>query len=148
MDAVELIKQDHRRIEDLFATFLEAEGEMTQEDLYQQIQTGLNAHAEMEERVLYPAVKQFAEEQVAESLREHAEVKEMLAKLLDADLNEEEFETQFTKLMEDVRHHVEEEESPKGILEIARQNLDEDALSKMAKDLRSIQRGVEKDLAA
>src|SRR4051812_43853344 len=125
MDAVELIKGDHRHIEKLFAKFYETEMEGTQEDLYQQIQTGLNAHAEMEERVLYPAVRQFAEEEVEEALQEHAQVKQTLMDLLDADLNEENFEMRFNQLVEDVRHHVEEEESPNGILELARQNLDE-----------------------
>lgn len=148
MNAVELIKQDHREIEKLLAHFLETDSENTQEDLYQRIQTALTAHAEMEERVFYPAIKQFAPEQVEEALREYAEVKQTLAELLDADLNEDDFETRFEKLMDDVRHHVEEEESPGGILAVAQQNLDEESLSELSRQILNIRHQIEEDLAA
>ena len=147
MDAIELIKQDHRRIEELFNEFLEAESG-PQENLYQQIQTGLNAHSEMEERVLYPAVKQFAANEVEEALEEHTEVKELLAELLDADFSSEDFESSFNELMNDVIHHVEEEESPTGILEVARQHFDQRRLTEMANEMSNIKRDVQKDLAA
>jgi hemerythrin superfamily protein len=148
MNAVELIKQDHREVEKLLAHFLETDSENTQEDLYQRIQAALTAHAEMEERVFYPVVKQFAPEQVEEALREHAEVKQTLAELLDADLNEEDFETRFLKLMDEVKHHVEEEESPKGILAVAQQNLDEESLSELSRQILNIRHQIEEDLAA
>lgn len=148
MDAIELIKEDHRHIEKLFARFLETEAEDTEEDLYQEIQTALNAHAEMEERAFYPEVRPFAESQVEEALEEHAEVKEVLARLLDADVEEEQFETEFTRLMDDVRHHVEEEESPGGLLEIARQRLDEGTLRKIGNQIQKIKGEVEGDVAA
>jgi hemerythrin superfamily protein len=60
MDAIELIKQDHRRIDELFEQFLQAEADLTQEELFQEIQTGLSAHLEMEERVLYSELKSIA----------------------------------------------------------------------------------------
>jgi hemerythrin superfamily protein len=148
MNAVELIKQDHREVEKLFAHFLETDSENTQEDLYQRIHTTLTAHAEMEERVFYPAVRQFAPEQVDEALREHAEVKQILAELLDADINEEEAETRFERLMDDVKHHIDEEESPQGILAVAQQNLDDESLEEMARQILNIKHQIEEDLAA
>jgi hemerythrin superfamily protein len=148
MDVIDFIKQDHQRIEDLFNKFLASEVEAQQEDLYQEIQTGLNAHSEMEERVLYPALKQFAPEQVDEALEEHGEVKEILAELLDADLNGEEFDVRFNELMSDVIHHVEEEESPQGLLEVARRNFDQKRLAQMVREMQDIKREVQEDLAA
>jgi len=148
MDVIDFIKQDHRRIEDLFNKFLASDVETQQEDLYQEIQTGLNAHSEMEERVLYPALKQIAPEQVEEALKEHGEVKEILAELLDADLNGEEFEARFNELMNDVIHHVEEEEAPQGILAIARREFDQNKLMQMAREMQNIKRDVQEDLAA
>ena len=148
MNAVELIKQDHREVEKLLAHFLETDSENTQEDLYQHIQTALTAHAEMEERIFYPAVKQFAPEKVEKALREHAEVKQTLAELLDADLNEDDFETRFEKLMDDVKHHVEEEESPEGLLAVAQQNLDEESLVELSRQILNMRHQIEEDLAA
>ena len=148
MDAIELIKDDHKRVEGLFQTFEQTEGETNREDLFQQIETALNAHTDMEEQVFYPALKQFARQEVEHALEEHGEVKEMLLELLDADLNDEKFESQFNKLIEDVRHHVEEEEASDGLLELARQRLDEKTLSSMAAEMRKIQQRTEDELAA
>jgi hemerythrin superfamily protein len=148
MDAVELIKQDHERIEKLFGRFLETESETSQEDLYQEIQTGLALHAEMEERVLYPAMKPFAAAPVEKAIQHHIEVKEILAKLLDPDLDEQTCEYCITQLMEDVRRHIREEEAPDGILAAARQHLDADTLVEMAAHMTAIQNGSEHNLAA
>jgi hemerythrin superfamily protein len=148
MDAVDLIKQDHQEIDELFLKFVGTESDPIREDLFQQIQTRLNAHADMEERVLYPAVEAFASDQVEEALTEHRQVKQILAELLAVDVNEESFDSRFTELMDDVRRHVEEEESSSGILDVARQRLDAKKLVQMAAELRRIRRETEEDLAA
>jgi hemerythrin superfamily protein len=148
MNPVDIIKEDHRRIEELFAKFLETDSEVTQESLFEQIETGLNTHSEMEERVLYPALRKFAPEKVDEAIDEHAQVKDLLLDLLESDLDEDAFESQFNRLVEDVRHHVEEEESPDGLLALAQQHFNKEELSAMARDLLDVKREVEEDLAA
>jgi hemerythrin superfamily protein len=148
MDAIELLKQDHRRVEQLFSDFLENESETTQEDLFQQIETELLAHGEAEEQVFYPALREHAADKVEEALKEHGRVKQLLADLLDEDVNEEDFESKFTQLMEDVQHHVSEEEGPGGVMEIARELLGQEELSDMAAQIEAIKRDVEDELAA
>jgi len=148
MNPIDIIKEDHRRIEELFARFLETDSETSQEALFEQIETGLNAHSEMEERVLYPALRQYAPEKVDEAIDEHSEVKDLLLDLLESDLDEDAFESQFNRLVEDVRHHVEEEESPNGLLALAQQHFNTEQLSAMARDLLAVKREVEEDLAA
>ena len=148
MDAIELLKEDHRRVEQLFSDFLENASETTQEDLFQQIETELLAHGEAEEQVFYPALRSHAAAKVEEAIKEHARVKQLLADLLDEEVNEEDFETKFTELMEDVQQHVTEEEGPGGVMEIARQVLDQEELSKMAAQIEAIKRDVEGELAA
>ena len=71
MNAIEVIKQDHRRLERLFSKFLETESDMTQKQLFQEIQTELNAHSEIEEEVLYPELKLLAQDKVEEAIKEH-----------------------------------------------------------------------------
>ena len=148
MDAIELIKQDHLHIEELFQNFLETESDMTQEELVQEIETDLTAHSEMEEQVLYPAVKELAPDKVEHALEEHAEVKKLLAALLDEGLNEETFESNFQKLVDDVRQHVREEESPGGILELATKSLGSERLSQMANEMLRVYHKIEEDMAA
>jgi len=148
MDAIELIRQDHRRIEELFEQFLQAESDMTQEELLQGIQTGWSTHSEMEERVLYPELKSIAADQVEKALQEHSEVKKVLAGLQDVDLDEDSFEKQFRGLRQEVRTHVEEEEAPGGILELAREYFSAGKLSQMGSRMQEIQGREGQDLAA
>lgn len=148
MDAIELIKQDHRRIEELFEQFLQAEADLTQEELFQEIQTGLSAHSEMEERVLYAELKSIAADQVEKALKEHSEVKRILAELMDGDVGEHSFEKSFRELRQDVQTHVEEEEAPGGILELAREHFSDGKLSQMGSRMQDIQRREREDLAA
>src|SRR5262249_40429528 len=129
MDAIELLKQDHRRIEQLFSAFLDTEAENSPHDLFQEIETELGAHIEAESRVFYGALREHASGKVEAGLKQHARIKKILADLLDTDLNEEAFETLFSELIEDVRHHVEEEEGPGGVLETARTNLNQETLA-------------------
>jgi hemerythrin superfamily protein len=148
MDAVELIKQDHRHIENLFAKFLETEPEATPDDLFQQIQTALTTHIEIEEHVLYPAVRQFAPERVDLASKEHAEVRKILAELLNSDLNEVLFESRFRELIDTVKRHVWEAEGPNGILELAHRHLSPKILSKLTTQIRALRRRIEGRLAA
>src|SRR5262249_49931972 len=146
--AIEFIKQDHRRIEEFFLNFLSAESDMTQEDLFQEIETSLSAHSQMEEQVLYRALKAIAPDKVVQAIKEHAEVKEMLAELLGADVGEENFESKFQKLVDDVRHHVKEEEAPGGILELAAESLGSEQLSEMRNEMLRVQGRIREDTAA
>jgi hemerythrin superfamily protein len=148
MDAIQLIKQDHLHIEELFQNFLETESDMTQEELVQEIETDLTAHSEMEGQVFYPAMKDFAPDKVDQALQGHAEVKKLLAALRDEDLNEEAFESNFEKLVDDVRQHVREEESPGGILELATKSLSRERLSQMANEMLRVHHKVEEGRAA
>ncbi len=148
MNPVDIIKEDHRRIEELFAKFLETDSEVTQETLFEDIEASLNTHAAMEERVLYPALRQFAPEKVDVAIDEHAQVNDLLLELLESDLNEDAFESRFNRLVEDVRHHVEEEESPNGLLALAQQHFSTEQLNAMARDLLIVKNEIEEDLAA
>jgi hemerythrin superfamily protein len=149
MDAIDVLKQDHRKVEQLFAAFLQAEdSEEQREENFQQIQIELSAHAEAEERAFYPAVQAEIPEQVDEALQEHSEVKQMLAEILAMEFDEDGFDARFTALMKAVQHHVDEEEGPGGILETARQKLNPETLAKIADEIDAIKREVEGEMAA
>src|SRR6185369_5424929 len=100
MDAIELIKKDHREVDELFTQFLSAESDLTLEDLFQQIETSLRAHTEMEERAFYPTVRKFAAVKVDDGLRDNSKVKELIVNLPKGDIDEEAFESHFHRLVE------------------------------------------------
>ena len=113
MNAIDLLKQQHREVEELFEEFEQAgEGaKKTKERLCQQIGDALAVHATIEEKIFYPESKQEnTEELLRESVEEHLAVKKLLVDIMKSDLDDPQFEAKITVLKEQVEHHVEEEE--------------------------------------
>ena len=114
MDAITLLKQDHKAVEKLFKQFEKTTQPAKQRKLAEQVIKELSVHAAVEEMVFYPAVRgrvPETEDTVLESLEEHHIVKWVLSELEDMKPDHERFKAKMTVLIESVRHHVEEEES-------------------------------------
>ncbi len=115
MDAIVLLKDDHKTVEKLFKQFEKAgdTAYSAKRKLVDQIIAELSVHAFIEEQLFYPEARALAPEtkdHVLESLEEHHIVKWVLSELQDMDSHDERFDAKVTVLMENVRHHVEEEE--------------------------------------
>jgi hemerythrin superfamily protein len=109
MDAIRLLTDDHRRVQELFKRIDEAKGD--REQLFQEVARELRVHAGIEEAFLYPAVKDVLRDRVAESLEEHHQyemVLDDLAKIGPSDLD---WQGRFNALKEDVNHHIKDEEA-------------------------------------
>lgn len=116
MDAITLLKEDHRAVEKLFKRFEKAGDRAFAEkrDVVDRIIEALSVHAAIEEQFFYPVTRATVDgvEDIAlESLEEHNIVKWVLADLETMDPADERFTAKVTVLIENVRHHVEEEES-------------------------------------
>jgi hemerythrin superfamily protein len=149
MNAIDLLKQDHRNVEELFAKFLQMQAsDEEREQLFQEIQTELSVHAEAEEKAFYPLLTAEIPEQVDEALEEHLEIKQMLAELLDMDFDDDDFDAKFTAMIKAVQNYVEEEERTGGILDIARQKISEENLSNLANDIQILKRDIHDELMA
>jgi len=113
MDAITLLKQDHKTVDKLFKEFEKAKRPAQQRALARKVIQELSVHAAIEEMVFYPAARDrvpTAEDTVLESLEEHHIVKWVLSELEDMKPDHERFKAKMTVLIESVRHHVEEEE--------------------------------------
>jgi hemerythrin superfamily protein len=113
MDAITLLKQDHKTVEQIFKQFEKATQPAQQRSLARRVIAELSVHAAIEEMVFYPAVRDrvpTTEETVLESLEEHHIVKWTLSELEDMKPDDERFKAKMTVLIESVRHHVKEEE--------------------------------------
>jgi hemerythrin superfamily protein len=111
MNAIDMLRKQHREVEGLFTQFKKAKSAAPQRKIFEQIADALAIHAAIEEKHFYPAVKKKAtEDLLLESLEEHLEIKRVIADLLMLDAKDLTFEAKVTVLEEDVRHHVGEEE--------------------------------------
>src|SRR4029453_14863268 len=112
MNAVKMLKQQHREVEKLFKRLDAARTEEPRRKAFEEIADALAVHATIEERHFYPGVKnQETEELLLESVEEHLEVKRLIADLMEMDDSEDEFEAKVKVLQENIEHHVEEEET-------------------------------------
>jgi hemerythrin superfamily protein len=115
VDAITLLKADHREVEKLFKAF-EKSGDRayrSKRKLVDSMISDLSQHAAIEEQFFYPAARRAAPEftdDVLEGIEEHHIVKWLLSELVHLDPKNERFDAKVTVLMENVRHHVEEEE--------------------------------------
>ncbi|MCY1040879.1 hemerythrin domain-containing protein [Corallococcus sp. bb12-1] len=115
MDAIMLLKADHKTVEQLFRKFEKAGDHALahKRKLVDDIVRELSVHAAIEEQVFYPAVRARAEDLSADVLRaleEHHVVKWLLSELDTMPPEAERFDAKMHVLMENVRAHVTEEE--------------------------------------
>jgi hemerythrin superfamily protein len=133
MDAITLLKEDHKNVEKLFKRFERAGDKafMTKRAIVDSIIEELSVHAAIEEQLFYPVTRATVpetEDIALESLEEHHIVKWVLNELDSMSPEDERFDAKVTVLIENVRHHVEEEEAeyfPKVRDELGRQALNE-----------------------
>jgi hemerythrin superfamily protein len=110
LNAVALLKADHRKVEELFAEF-EATGAAKKQALVEKICTELSAHSVIEEEVFYPACRGKVEEDfLNEGYVEHDGSKVLIAELIASAPNEEFYDAKVKVLSEQIEHHVHEEE--------------------------------------
>lgn len=114
MDALELLKSDHEKVAGLLSKVENTTERAlkTREDLFAQIKSELDLHAQIEEEIFYPAIENAEEtrEITLEAYEEHRIVKQLLSELEKMPKDDEEWTAKFTVLKESVEHHVEEEE--------------------------------------
>src|SRR5690349_17471091 len=116
MDAIVLLKADHKAVEKLFKEFEKGKESATpsaKRKLVEQMLAELTTHAYIEETIFYPAARAAVPDttdHVLESVEEHHVVAWLLSELKDLDPSDQTYDAKVTVLIENVRHHVEEEE--------------------------------------
>ncbi|MFC4020079.1 hemerythrin domain-containing protein [Micromonospora sp. GCM10011542] len=114
-DAIVLLKEDHKEMRRLFKAFADAEEGPASErqKLVGQILEALTVHTYLENEVMYPEVRRLLpdlEDDILESYEEHHVADLLCAELATMDADDERFTAKTTVLIENVTHHVEEEE--------------------------------------
>lgn len=121
-DAIALLKADHRSVEELFEKFESTSGAKAKQRIAQQICMELIIHAQIEEEIFYPAVKDAIEEEIyTEAHVEHDGAKVLIAEILEGDPDDEFYDASVKVLSEMIKHHVHEEEMRDGMFAQAKQ---------------------------
>jgi len=138
MDALELLKTDHKTVKELFKKVETSKNDKQQKQLFEEIKMELETHTHIEETVFYPAVAKHDElkDMVLESLEEHKQVKTLLREMDNLTEDSEKFEPKLKVLMENVEHHAEEEEEAKMFPKV-RKLMDAGALDQLGDELEA-----------
>src|SRR5690349_8914313 len=116
MDALALLKTDHKAVKALLKDFEQLRGRAGQKKqaVVTQICAALTVHAQIEEEVVYPVLKELRSQQIKDLVREAAEehqvAKTLIGELATLSPADEQYEAKVTVLGEYVQHHVKEEE--------------------------------------
>lgn len=110
-DAIALLKDQHRQVEDLFEQFQKTKADDRKAKLAQQICTELKIHTMIEEEIFYPAFEGRIEDDTLDEARVEHDAAKVLVNDIDAGSpGDEFFDAKVNVLCEEIRHHVREEE--------------------------------------
>jgi len=130
-NAIDLLTADHRKVQDLFDRVRDNEGEGRR--TFPEIRRELELHTHIEEQIFYPHLLKVGDEKLQsitrEALEEHRQVKIVLDDIETASDDPDGFQAKLKVLMEDVEHHVEEEEGE--MFPLVRGEVDEEMLVRL-----------------
>lgn len=138
MDAIALLKADHKVVAGLFAE-VEKTPPSKHPAIFKKIKAELDAHAHIEEKIFYPKLKTSGTKElvdiVLEGIEEHHQVKMFLTELHELSGKEEVFEPKLKVLIEDVEHHVKEEE--KEMFPLVKKHFDATVLGHLGSEMEA-----------
>ena len=121
-DPTELLKSDHRKVEQLFGSFEKATNADQKSQLAGQICTELMVHTLIEEEIFYPACKGHVEQRLLDEAQvEHDGAKTLIIEIKAGPPADQFFDAKVKVLSEEIKHHVREEEKPEGVLAKAKE---------------------------
>lgn len=143
VDILGMLKEDHKKVKGLFDRFEHTEDAEERTEIIKTALQELEVHAELEEKILYPAFREHLEEEdlIDEAFEEHHVVHLLIKELKGMRGKQSRRDAKFTVLAENVKHHIKEEE---GSLfpQVEELDLDWEALSmKVEKKRAQLQSG-------
>ena len=118
-DACDLLDADHKNVQKMFKQYEELTGSRARSaaqkkmELAQQICTELTVHAQIEEEIFYPALREVLKDtdSLDEAEVEHQSAKDLIAQIQEAGESDDMFDAKVKVLGEYVNHHIKEEKN-------------------------------------
>lgn len=112
MDAIAMLKDDHRKVEEIFEQFEKATSALKKQKLAEQACLELKVHTVIEEEIFYPACRgaDVESDDIDEAYVEHDAAKTLINEIEAGGPDEAFYDAKVKVLSEMIEHHVEEEE--------------------------------------
>jgi len=139
MDAMSLLKEDHRKVKKMLAELESTteRGVKTREELFTKVKQELVIHEAIEEEIFYPALKEHPKTKdiALEAYEEHHVVDTVMAEIEGVAYDDETWGAKFKVMKENLEHHIEEEEGE--MFKQARQVFDQDELAQLGESMKA-----------
>jgi hemerythrin superfamily protein len=110
--ATNMIRLDHTHVLSTFHQYKASAPVRVKKGLVNTMCTALEVHAQLEEEIFYPAVREVTQnELIAKSLEEHQEMRRLIGLLRQMEPEARDYDETVATLMRDVMHHVADEET-------------------------------------
>ena len=134
--AIQLLKKDHRDVEHMFDEFEQVEDGGQKLELFNKIALALKVHTALEEEIFYAEERGDVDDDMLDEAQvEHDGVKKLIAEIEKMKPGQDLYEAKVKVLSEYVKHHVKEEEAPRGIFAQAKKG--EEDLEEMGKRIEA-----------
>jgi hemerythrin-like domain-containing protein len=150
MNAITMLTEDHRAVKKLLDELetTTERGVKTRTELYDRIKQMLTVHEVIEEEIFYPALREHprAKDLVLEAYEEHDVVDTVMGQLGSLPVDDETWGAKATVMIENLRHHIEEEENE--MFPTARRVFDADELEELGRRMDRRRSSAEQEVAA
>jgi hypothetical protein len=111
-----MLRRDHDKVKQLFQQFEQTENTSERRAIVESALVELEVHTRLEEEIFYPAIRKAGRdsetaEMMNEAEEEHHVVDVLAREIMNLKPDDPEYSAKFTVLSENVKHHIEEEES-------------------------------------
>lgn len=114
--AVELLKKDHRQVEQWFEKFEKLKSDEQKKALFDKIALAIKVHTKIEEEIFYPEERgEIEDDMLDEAYVEHDGAKKLIAEIEAMKPADDFYDAKVKVLSEYIKHHVKEEEQPGGL---------------------------------
>lgn len=144
MKIQDVLRMDHQKINTLFSEILNSNDSQKSQELFIQLDQDLSVHAEAEEQVLYPKVRQYYDD-TQELYDQQAEAKVVLKEIELLDCSSEEFKTKIKQLQESINTHIRQEENE--LFSAIRNNFNIEQQQQLATEFKEAKKQLQTKLA-
>jgi hemerythrin-like domain-containing protein len=138
MNAIELLKADHKKVDALFQK-VKANEDGDNSTTFEQIKAELDVHTHIEETIFYPRLVEEGSEDlkkiVLEGIEEHRQAKMFLREISGLADESEKMQPKLQVLMEDIEHHVMEEEGE--MFQLVEEEFEEAVLQELGSEMEA-----------
>lgn len=148
MDIYTLLKQDHKKVNELFEKILFATDLDDKEDFFDEVVDEILVHTETEEKTFYTFLaKQTGLKEIIEHARnEHKVVSKLIDQIRKMSAEDDDWIKMVKKLKETIEHHVKEEEGE--IFRKAKEVMDKNKAIELAEEMQQLKKEMELETTA